>query len=69
MGFIRDQEEKLALRFLAWQHTKKELPLPEISALRKQASDIVDEAHKIAKKRGANILSIIKELAQDIKKK
>jgi len=69
MGFIRDQEEKLALRFLAWRHTKEESPLPEISTLRRQASDIVDEAHKIAKKRGANILSIIKELAQDIKKK
>jgi hypothetical protein len=67
MGFIRNQQEKLALKFLAWRHTKEGLPLPALSILRKQASDLVDEARAIAKKRGANIVSIIKELADDIK--
>ena len=69
MGFIRNQEEKLALKFLAWRHTKKGLPLPEISIMRRQASEIVDEAHRIGKERGTNIVSIMKELARDVKKK
>ena len=69
MGFIRRQEIQLAIKFLVWQYQKANLPVPEHSALERQASKIIDEAHRIARERGSNVLSIIKELAADIKKK
>ena len=69
MGFIRLQEEKLAVRFLAWQYEKQNLPLPPAAALQDQAARIVDEAHRIAKKRGKNVLGIIKELVADIQRR
>jgi hypothetical protein len=34
-----------------------------------QAGQIVDDAHRIARERGSNLISIIKELAKDIKKR
>ncbi len=69
MGFIRRQEIQLAIKFLVWQYQKANLPVPEHSALEQQASKIVDDAHRIARERGSNVLSIIKELASDLKKK
>ncbi|MBW2605637.1 MAG: hypothetical protein JRE28_15245 [Deltaproteobacteria bacterium] len=69
MGFIRRQEIQLAIKFLVWQYQKANLSVPEHSALEQQASKIIDEAHRIARERGSNVLSIIKELAADIKKK
>ncbi|MBA3017562.1 MAG: hypothetical protein KJ550_12910 [Proteobacteria bacterium] len=68
MGFIRRQEIQLAIKFLVWQYQKSNIQAPEHSALEQQAGKIVDEAHRIARERGSNILSIIKELAADIKK-
>ncbi|MCJ7615797.1 MAG: hypothetical protein MUO43_04595 [Desulfobacterales bacterium] len=68
MGFIRRQEIQLAIKFLVWQYQKANLPVPEHSALEQQAIKIIDEAHRIARERGSNVLSIIKELAADIKK-
>lgn len=69
MGFIRRQEIQLAIKFLVWQYQKANLPVPEHSALEQQAGKIVDDAHRIARERGSNVLSIIKELASDLKKK
>jgi len=69
MGFIRRQEIQLAIKFLVWQYQKANLSVPEHSALEQQAGKIIDEAHRIARERGSNVLSIIKELAADIKKK
>ena len=69
MGFIRRQEIQLAIKFLVWQYQKANLPVPEHSALEQQAGKIIDEAHRIARERGSNVLSIIKELASDLKKK
>ena len=68
MGFIRQQEEKIALRYLAWQYHKANRPLPPYSDLKKQAVKIVDDAHRIARERGRNVVSIVKELIEDIKK-
>ena len=45
MGFFRQQEERLAVRFLTWQYQKLKKPLPENAELEHQASIIVDEAH------------------------
>jgi len=68
MGFIRQQEEKLALRFLSWQYEKLNKPAPGVAELEQQAAKIVAEAHDIARKRGRNVMAIIKDLVADIKK-
>ena len=69
MGFFRRQEEQLAARLLAWryQHLNLALPAPDELAVRAQA--LVEEAHRIARERGRNVLSIMKELAGDLKRK
>ena len=59
----------MALRLLAWQYQRMNTPLPPIAQLQAHASQLVDDAHRIAKERGSNVLSIIKELAEDIKKR
>lgn len=69
MGFIRSQEESLALRYLLWQYQKKQIPTPPYKDLEKHAAQIIDDAHRIARERGSNLISIIKELARDFKKK
>ena len=68
-GFIRRQEENMAIRFLEWKYEKENLPLPSHSEVEKQAEKIVDEAHRVARERGKNILSIIKELVSNYTKK
>ncbi|MDI6688245.1 MAG: hypothetical protein QME06_08520 [Desulfobacterales bacterium] len=68
MGFIRRQEENLAMRYLLWQYQKKQIPTPSHEYLEKQASQIIDDAHRIARERGGNLISIVKELVKDIKK-
>jgi hypothetical protein len=68
MGFIRQQEEKLTVRFLSWQYEKLKKPIPDEGELSGQAAKIVEEAHRIARERGRNVLSIIKDLIADIKK-
>lgn len=68
MGFIRRQEERLAIRFLVWQRQRMNLVAPPHSELQRQAGKIVDEAHRIARQTGGNVISIIKELINDLKK-
>lgn len=68
MGFIRQQEEKLAVRFLSWQYEKLKKPIPNEAELAIQAGKIVEEAHRIARERGRNVVSIIKDLIADVKK-
>ena len=68
MGFFRQQEERLAVRFLSWQYQKLEMPIPEEAELKRQAAKIVDEAHRIGRERGRNVVAIIKELISDVKK-
>jgi hypothetical protein len=69
MGFFRNQEEKLAARFLRWQYEKQKLPAPPEADILQQAGRIVDDAHRIARERGGNLLDIMKELVQDFLKK
>ena len=68
LGFIRQQEKKVALRLLAWQYQRQSMPLPAIAELEQQAARLVDDAHRIARERGQNVIAIIKELAGDIRK-
>ena len=68
MGFIRQQEEKLAVRFLNCQYEKLKKPIPDEMELAGQAAKIVEEAHRIARERGRNVVSIIIDLISDIKR-
>jgi hypothetical protein len=44
------------------------LIVPPVSELQRLASNIVDEGHRIARERGQNVISTIKELISDMKK-
>ena len=68
IGFIRQQEQKLAMRLLAWHYEKNAIVLPPPSELRQQADRLVEDAHKIARERGRNVMSIMKDLVAEIKK-
>jgi hypothetical protein len=69
MGFIRQQEERMAMRLLSWQYQKTDTPAPAEAELERRAAALVDEAHRIARRRGRNVVSILKELVEDLKKK
>lgn len=64
MGFIRKQEERMAIQFLTWKYQKMNLEVPPDSELQKHAGKIIDDAHRIARERGGNVISIIKELVK-----
>lgn len=66
MGFIRDQEERLVVGLLTAKYQKKNLLVPDISELKRQAAIIVDEAHGIARERGKNVLSIVKDMVEEL---
>ena len=68
MGFFRQQEERLAIRFLCWQYQKWGKPIPEDAELKLLAAKIVDDAHRIARQSGQNVISIMKDLIGDLKK-
>ncbi len=69
MGFIKQQEEKLAVRLLTWRYQKMNITVPPMPELEHQASKLVDDAHKIARERGRNVISIMKDLVEDFKRK
>jgi len=69
MGFFRQQEENLAIRFLTWQYQKLGAPVPDDAELARQAAKIVDEAHQIARQRGRNVVAIMKDLISDLTRK
>ena len=66
--FIKQQERKLALRLLAWHYQKHTTAMPDADQLRRQANRLVVDAHRIARERGSNVVSIIKELVADIRR-
>ena len=57
------------MRFLSWQYQKLDVPVPGDAELARQAAKIVEEAHQIARERGRNVVSIMKDLIADLKKK
>jgi len=67
MRFIRQGEERLAIGYLEWHYRKMNLEAPDRSKLQGQAKKIVDEAHRIARETGGNVISIIKEIIDDLK--
>jgi hypothetical protein len=62
MGFLKEQQVKLAVRLLAWQYSKAGRPLPEAEQLDRQARQLVADAQRIARERGGNVLTILKEM-------
>ena len=62
MGFLKEQQLKLAIRLLSWQYTKSGHQLPEKALLDQQARRLVDDAQRIARERGGNVLGILKEM-------
>ena len=61
---IRQGELKLAKSILRWRLQKEGSPPLENSDLDAAASRLLDEAREIAKKRGMNLLDILKEEAR-----
>ena len=69
MGFFRKQEEQLAIRLLKWRYSNSGQAEPPQEMLQKMAAEVVDDAHRIAKQRGRNVLVILKEMLEDMKKR
>jgi len=68
LSFIRRQEERLAVRLLTWQYQRMNHPVPAMKELERQSVKLVDDAHGIARERGRNVISIIREMISDLKK-
>ena len=69
MGFFRKQQEQMAIRLLTWKYQRMNVELPSSDQLEAQAVRLVDDAHRIARERGRNVLSILKDLVEEIKKR
>ncbi|MEE8399764.1 MAG: hypothetical protein V3S89_12215 [Desulfobacterales bacterium] len=69
MGFFRQQEENLAIRLLKWQYQRMKRVLPGDTAMKQHAHRIVDDAHRIAKEKGRSVITIIKEMVDDLRRK
>lgn len=66
IGFFRKQEERLAEHFIRRRYEKEGLEPPDDIRLSLLASQLVSEAHHIARKRGLNVIAILKEMANDV---
>ena len=69
MSFIRQQEKRLAVRLLIWQYQRMNISAPAMEELERQAARFVEDAHRIARERGRNVMSILKEMIGDLKQK
>jgi hypothetical protein len=69
VSFFRQQEERLAVRLLIWQYQRLNIPVPATEELERQAGRFVEDAHRIARERGRNVISILKEMIGDLTKK
>jgi hypothetical protein len=69
VGFLKDQQVKMAIRLLAWKVERNGQPLPEKALLERHARQLVEDAHRIAKARGGNVLGILKEMVETMRRK
>jgi hypothetical protein len=69
VSFFRQQEKRLALRLLTWQYQRMNIPVPAMEELEQQAARLVEDAHRIARERGRNVISILKEMISALKTK
>ena len=68
MGFWRQQEERMAARLLQWHFQRQGEKPPDGAALQRMAADLVTKAHEVAKRRGQNVVVILKELVEDLRR-
>ncbi len=66
-GFVRKQEVAFAKRLIVWKYKESGTVLPDDAAILAYAEKVVDDAHSIAKKRGSNVLEIMKDAIKKIK--
>jgi hypothetical protein len=69
MGFIRRQEEKMASKLIQWYLQQQSAPALAPEELARKSSALVDEAHRVARHRGQNVLAIMKDMVADVMKK
>lgn len=69
MGFLRNQQVNVALRLLAWRYQRNGQPLPERALLERHARQLVDDAQRIARERGGNVLAILKQMVAEVRRK
>ena len=69
MGFLKNQQVNAAIRLLAWQYERNGQPLPERALLEEHARQLVDDAHRIARERGGNVIAILKEMVAQARRK
>jgi hypothetical protein len=62
---LRQSELRLAKSILRWKLQKEDSPLPDDGELNMAASQLLDEAREIAKKRGKKLLDVLKEEAKE----
>jgi hypothetical protein len=65
MGFLINQQIKMARRLLVWQYEKSGHPVPETAQLNEKARKLVEDAQRIARQRGGNVLAILKQMASE----
>jgi hypothetical protein len=65
LSHLRQSELKLARSILRWKFQKEGRPPPKNGELDAAASRLLDEARKIARQRGKNLLDILKEEAKE----
>jgi hypothetical protein len=69
MGFLKNQQVNAAIRLLAWQYERNGQPLPERALLEAHARQLVDDAHRIARERGGNVIAILKQMVAQARRK
>ncbi|MDX2451594.1 hypothetical protein [Desulfosarcina sp.] len=69
MGFLKNQQVNAAIRLLAWQYERNGQPLPERALLEEHARQLVDDAHRIARERGGNVIAILKQMVAQARRK
>jgi hypothetical protein len=65
LSHIQEGELKLAKSILRWKFQKERKPVPGEEELNLAAKRFLDEARKIAGKRGKNLYEILKEEARE----
>ncbi len=66
-GFVRKQEVAFAKRLIVWKYKESGTVLPDDAAILAYAEKVVDDAHNITKKRGNNVMKIMKDAIKKIK--
>ncbi len=66
-GIVRKQETAFARKLLVWKFENAGTAVPDEAVLRTMAEKVVADAHEIARKRGRNVLEIVKTQVKDIR--